>query len=80
MSSTPHDFLQEFPEFKERVHALELSDQHFVKLYNAYQDCSHALHRVEQEIETPSDAHVEDLKKQRLNLKDQMIAIIRKAA
>lgn len=80
MSNTSHDFLHEFPEFKERVHALKLSDQHFVKLYTAYQDCSNALHRIEQEIETPSDAHVEDLKKQRLHLKDQLLTIIRKAA
>jgi len=80
MSSTPHDFLHEFPEFKERVHALKLGDQHFTKLYGAYQECNNALHRIEQEIETPSDAHVEDLKKQRLHLKDQLLAIIRKAA
>ncbi len=77
MSNTPHDFLQEFPEFKERVHTLKMSDQHFARLYQAYQDCSNALHRIEQEIETPSDAHVEDLKKQRLHLKDRLLAIIR---
>lgn len=76
---TQHDFLHEYPDYKDRVHALKMSDQHFAKLYTAYQECSNALHRIEQEIETPSDAHVEDLKKQRLHLKDELLAMLRKA-
>ncbi len=78
--SVAHDFLQEFPEYKDAVHRLKGSDQHFVKLFEAYQECNGQLHRIEQEIETPSDAFVEELKKKRLNLKDQMLAVLRKAA
>lgn len=80
MSNMHHDFLQEYPEYKNTVHALKGKDQHFVKLFDAYQDCNAQLHRIEQEIETPSDAFVEELKKKRLHLKDEMLEIIRKAA
>jgi len=80
MSSTPHDFVQEFPEYKEQVHQLKMQDQHFSRLFQDYQDCNNTLHRIEQEIETPSDAHVETLKKQRLHLKDQLLAALKKAA
>lgn len=80
MSNTPQDFLHEFPEYKDQVHRLKAADQHFARLFGEYHDCNHALHRIEQEIDTPSDAHTENLKKQRLHLKDQLVAIINKAA
>lgn len=80
MSQTPVDFSQEFPEYKDHVHQLKLQDAHFARIFSEYQDCSAQLHRIAQEIETPSDDVVEQLKKQRLHLKDQLVAIIRQKA
>jgi uncharacterized protein YdcH (DUF465 family) len=80
MSATHHDFVHEFPEYKMQVHELKLSNMHFAKLFNAYQECNNSLHRIELEIETPSDAVVEELKKKRLHLKDEMLGMIKQAA
>jgi hypothetical protein len=37
----------------------------------------HAVHRIETGAENTSDEHLENLKKQRLNLKDQLSGMIR---
>lgn len=80
MSESYYDFVQEFPEYKARVHELKMSDQHFAKLFLAYQECNDSLHRMVQEIETPSDAVIEEFKKHRLHLKDEMLAMIKRVA
>ena len=79
MSNTPQDFLHEFPEYKDQVHRLKTANQHFARLFGEYHDCNHALHRIEQAIETPSDEHTENLKKKRLHLKDQLVTMIQAA-
>ncbi|MBD3620311.1 MAG: YdcH family protein [Chromatiales bacterium] len=76
MFAEHHDLLHEFPEHRERIHALKTQDAHFAKLFDEYHALDRELRRVQQEIETPSDEVVEDLKKQRLHLKDQLYARI----
>lgn len=73
-----HDLAQEFPEFKEKIHQLKQSDNHFTNLYNQYQAVDKELFRIEEEIETPADGYVEDLKKKRLALKDELYAILKR--
>lgn len=72
-----HDLIHEFPESKDTIHTLKMSDQHFAKLFEEYHDLQHEVHRIETEVETTSDAYLETQKKKRLNLKDQLSAIIK---
>ena len=76
MFAEHHDLLHEFPEHKDKIHELKMQNAHFAKLFDEYHDVDRELRRVQQEIETPSDQFVEDLKKKRLLLKDELFSMI----
>ncbi|MET4701432.1 uncharacterized protein YdcH (DUF465 family) [Constrictibacter sp. MBR-5] len=76
MSHVPHELADDFPEHAERIHALKLSDAHFAKLADAYHEVNRAVHRVETRVEPASEAYEEELRKQRLRLKDEIAAIL----
>jgi uncharacterized protein YdcH (DUF465 family) len=80
MLGESHDLVHEFPEYRDQIHALKLSDSRFIELFERYHEVNQEVIRIEQEIETPSDAYTEDLKKTRLLLKDQLYTILRSAA
>jgi len=80
MLGEKHDLVHELPEHKERIHELKMSDKHFQKLFEKYHDLDHQVKRIEEGIETPSDEFVETLKKERLNLKDQLFSMIKATA
>lgn len=70
MSHTPHELAEEFPEFKEKIHKLKMSDAHFKKLAKRYHKNNRKIHRFESGEKATSDFHLEDLKKKRLYLLD----------
>ncbi|MFC4260940.1 YdcH family protein [Marinobacter lacisalsi] len=72
-----HDLVHEMPESKDAIHHLKSSSTHFAKLFDEYHDIEHEVHRYETGAENTSDDHLENLKKQRLHLKDQLSAMIR---
>ncbi|MBD3670162.1 MAG: YdcH family protein [Gammaproteobacteria bacterium] len=74
-----HDLTHEFPEYKDKIHELKSSDNHFARLYEEYQEVDKEVFRIEEEIETPSDDYTEELKKKRLQLKDELYAILQKS-
>lgn len=76
---TPHELHEAFPHHAEAIHRLKLSDPHFARLAEQHHDINRAIHRAESEIEPASDAHLEDLKKQRLQLLDDIAAILDQA-
>lgn len=80
MLSDNHDLVNEYPEYKDQIHNLKMSDAHFAKLFNEYDEVNKEILRIEKEIEASSDERLENLKKQRLLLSDQMVNIIQKAA
>ena len=41
-----HDLLHEFPESKDTIHKLKMSDQHFAELFEEYHDLQHEVHRI----------------------------------
>lgn len=65
---------QEFPELKNRIHELKMRDTNFARQLDEYHDLVRQVHRIEQEIETPGDDVVEQIKKKRLELKDALYA------
>jgi len=76
MKNTPHELHEEFPEYAERMHALKTSDAHFARLFDEYHEVNRAVHRAETDIEPTTDEHMEDMRKQRLLLKDELYALL----
>ena len=76
MSHTPHELADQFPDARDVLHELKLRDPHFVALSERYHELNGEIHRIEAEIETPSDAYVETLKKQRLALLDEIGVLV----
>ena len=72
-----HDLIHELPEYKERILQLKASDKHFEKLYGEYNELDQQILRMEEGFETPSDDYLEELKKKRLYLKDQLFGMIK---
>ena len=74
-----HDLVHELPEFREKIHELKVSNNHFAKLFDEYHEVDHEVRRIEQEVETPSDEYTEELKKKRLHLKDELFTMLKQA-
>lgn len=75
-----HSLIQEFPEMRERIHQLKISDNHFARLFDEYDTIEHAVQRIETGAEAASDSWLEQLKKERLQLKDTLYHLLKKAA
>lgn len=73
-----HNLINEFPEMRERIHTLKTTDAHFQRLFNEYDSVEHEVHRIESGAEAASDPRLEDLKKKRLNLKDELFSLLKK--
>lgn len=74
-----HSLARELPEYKERIHELKMNNRHFHRLFDEYHDVDHEVHRIEQGVENTSDVYLEDLKKKRLHLKDELYAMLKEA-
>ena len=79
MLGEKHDLLHEFPEYKDKIHELKLSNDHFAKLFAEYHEIEHEVRRIEEGVETTSDEYLEERKKERLNLKDQLFELLKEA-
>jgi uncharacterized protein YdcH (DUF465 family) len=77
---TKHDLISELPEFKDKIHDLKMSDNHFAKLFDEYHQVNKEVLRIESEGEPVSDQYFEETKKRRLNLKDELFEMLNKAA
>jgi hypothetical protein len=70
------DLAHEFPELRQRVHDLKVESAEFRRLYDEYQALDNEIVRIEQELETPSDAYTENLKRRRAHLKDHLYGLL----
>lgn len=76
MSLEKHDLVHEFPELRDRIHQLKTTDAHFARLFAEYHQLDHEVHRLEQGVEVSSDDYLEQQKKHRLALKDQLYSAL----
>lgn len=79
MYNEKHDLVHELPEYRDTIHNLKTTNHHFSKLFDEYHEVDHEIHRIETGVETPSDEYLEERKKLRLNLKDQLFEMIKNA-
>lgn len=79
MLTEKHDLLHEFPEHRDIIHKLKMSDAHFARLFDEYHEIDHEVHRIETGVENTSDDYLDERKKARLHLKDELYRMIREA-
>ncbi|MFZ1775518.1 MAG: YdcH family protein [Rhizobiaceae bacterium] len=76
MTGMPHELDNDFPEHAARIHQLKDGSARFRKLFDAYNEINRAVHRAETDIEPTDDVHLEDLRKQRVRLKDEIYGML----
>ena len=72
MNLLNHDLAHEFPDFLEKIKQLKAGNAHFSSLAARYDAHNHRITRHEQGHESVADAALEVLKKERLELKDEI--------
>lgn len=80
MSHTPHDLHETFPEHEALMRTLKTSDAHFQTLSARYEKVNEAVHRAETNLEPTDDFHEEALRKERLQILDELSAYLRAKA
>ena len=71
-----HDLHHEFPQFEERIHDLKISDNHFRKLFNEYEDVNHKIHGIES-TGVFTDDELNEMRLKRLHLKDELYEMLK---
>lgn len=74
-----HPLVNEFPEHREAIHQLKMTNAHFRRLFDEYHTLDREIVRIEEQIEPASDARAEELKQKRVRLKDDLYSLIQKA-
>jgi len=75
-----HPLTREFPEHLETIKLLKGTNALFRKNFEEYHALDDAIYRVEEEIDFASDQELEELKKKRARLKDQLYYAVTHAA
>jgi len=76
MLNEKHDLFDELPEYRDTIIALNARNEHFARMFDEYHEINREVLRIEAEIEPTSDQYLEDQKKRRLMLKDQLYQMI----
>lgn len=77
MDLLKHDLVHEFPDCLEKMHMLKATSARFASLYARYDTDNHAIARFEQGVGTITDEALEDLKKRRLKIKDEIYQMLK---
>ena len=76
MSNTPHDLTEEFSDRRERITELKTQNGHFARLVEEYNEVNRTIHRIETRVEPTSEDVEEELKRQRVRLKDEIFQML----
>lgn len=69
-----------FPEYRELITQLKTSDAHFVNLFQQHNTLDQQVKRMVSRTDPSTPEQIEQLKKEKLALKDQIYVILKKAA
>jgi len=67
-----HDLAHEFPEHIEAMQTLKTNDARFAKLFDEYHSVTNEVEELERADLPVNDVLIEEMKKQRVALKDQL--------
>lgn len=76
MSNTPHDITEEFPDQRELITKLKTTNGRFARLAEEYNELNRTIHRIETRVEPSTEDVEEELKRRRVQLKDELAAIL----
>jgi uncharacterized protein YdcH (DUF465 family) len=79
MLNEKHDLVHELPEYRDTIHDLKMNNHHFSRLFEEYHDIDHEIHRIETGVTTTSDEYLNERKKVRLQLKDELFQMIKES-
>jgi uncharacterized protein YdcH (DUF465 family) len=71
-----HDLHHEFPEMIDAIEALKAGNAHFAKLYHSYNRLTGKVEDLEEHDMPVADFTLEDMKKQRVRLKDELYHLL----
>ena len=69
-----------FPEFRELITQLKTSDHHFSRLFDKHNELDQQIKNMESHVASGTQVEIENLKKEKLALKDELYVILKKAA
>jgi hypothetical protein len=69
-----------FPEYRDLITQLKTTDHHFMRLFEQHNALDQKIKNMESRIETGTPEEIELIKKEKLHLKDQLYAILKKAS
>jgi uncharacterized protein YdcH (DUF465 family) len=78
MIHIPHELQDEFPKETRFIEQLTGTNHHFRQLVTRYDEVNQNIHRIESEEQPTTDEVLEEFKKQRLVLKDEIAALLQK--
>ena len=67
-----------FPEYREQIAHLRANDRHFSRLFDEHNKIDHEVKQLEDKHSPALQAEIEVLKKQKLALKEELYALLRK--
>lgn len=67
-----------FPEYRELISRLKNSDAHFTRLFDKHNDMDQRIKNMEARIISAAIHEIEQLKKEKLQLKDQIYAHLKR--
>ncbi len=68
-----------FPEHRDLITKLKTTDRHFLHLFDKHNDLDQKIKNMETHVEPGTPTEIENLKKEKLLIKDQLFAILKKA-
>jgi uncharacterized protein len=71
-----HDLVHEFPDKKDQIHNLKVSNHHFRNLFDQYHKVNNDIHRIETGAEVTKDEVLNELRLKRVKLKDELAVIL----
>ena len=69
-----------FPEYRDLITQLKTTDHHFTRLFDKHNAVDQKIKNIESRIETGTHDEIEKLKKEKLQLKDEIYTIVKKAS
>ena len=69
-----------FPEYRDLITKLKGHDAHFTRLFDKHNSIDQVIKNKESHIEPGTQIEIEQLKKEKLAIKDELYAILKKAS
>jgi uncharacterized protein YdcH (DUF465 family) len=66
-----------FPEYRDLISQLKTTNHHFSRLFNKHNVLDQKIMNLESGIEKATDLEIEVLKKEKLQLKDELFSILK---